>query len=81
MESECPVHHPGERRIARKPFGPSVLLDTQRRPKNKNNYYLQCLSSKANNDYLNLLRYLLGKIIVMALLCHSSECGCFVCVA
>ena len=56
MESACPVHHPGERRIARKPFGPSVLLDTQRRPKNKNNYYLQCLSSKANNDYLNLLR-------------------------
>ena len=28
-----------------------------------------------------VLRSVLGKTIVMLLLCHSSECGCFVCFA
>ena len=28
-----------------------------------------------------VLRSVLGKTIVMVLLCHSSECGCFVCFA
>ena len=31
--------------------------------------------------YYKSIAKLLGKTIVMVLLCHSSECGCFVCFA
>ena len=30
---------------------------------------------------IDLIYILLGKTIVMVLLCHSSQCGCFVCFA
>ena len=35
----------------------------------------------ASTDMYRALRSVLGKTIVMVLLCHSSQCGCFVCFA
>ena len=60
-----------------------ILPNRVHRKSPRNAWYLAfCECSHAyTRSICIVLRSVLGKTIVMVLLCHSSECGCFVCFA